>query len=68
MEFALRYVELGHTFDVLMLLAGTVNDETPTSTKLEILSNVMEYNFVEGNYTEEFKKNLDGLPVSEVFI
>jgi len=66
MEFALRYVELGHTFDVLMLLAGTVNDETPTSTKLEILSNVMEYNFVEGNYTEEFKKNLDGLPVSEV--
>merc|ERR1719249_398245 len=50
-----------------MLLAGTVNDETPASTKLDILSKIMEYlEYLDGNYTEELKRNLDGLPVSEV--
>lgn len=67
MELALRYVYL-HTINVLMLLAGTVNDETPASTKLDILSKIMEYlEYLDGNYTEELKRNLDGLPVSEVF-
>jgi len=66
MELALRYVYL-HTINVLMLLAGTVNDETPASTKLDILSKIMEYlEYLDGNYTEELKRNLDGLPVSEV--
>ena len=68
MELALRYVYL-HTINVLMLLAGTVNDETPASTKLDILSKIMEYlEYLDGNYTEELKRNLDGLPVSEVFV
>ena len=68
MELALRYVYL-HTINVLMLLAGTVNDETPASTKLNILSKIMEYlEYLDGNYTEELKRNLDGLPVSEVFV
>ena len=68
MELALRYVYL-HTINVLMLLAGTVNDETPASTKLHILSKIMEYlEYLDGNYTEELKRNLDGLPVSEVFV
>ena len=68
MELALRYVYL-HTINVLMLLAGTVNDETPASTKLDILSKIMEYlEYLDGNYTEELKRNLDGLPVSEVFL
>ena len=41
MEIALERV-YSCTFDVLMLLAGTVNGETPTSTKLRILSEIME--------------------------
>jgi len=65
MEIALGRV-YSYTFEVLMLLAGSVNDETPTSTKLKILSEMMEWYFLDGNYAEEFKKNLDGLSVAEV--
>ena len=67
MEIALGRV-YSYTFEVLMLLAGSVNDETPTSTKLKILSEMMEWYFLDGNYAEEFKKNLDGLSVAEVLV
>ena len=67
MELALRYVYTS-SFDVVMLLAGTVNDQTPASTKLDILSNMMEYYSLDGDYTEELKRNLDGLSVSEVLV
>jgi len=65
MEIALERV-YSYTFDVLMLLAGTVNGETPSSTKLRILSEIMELYRVDGIYPETFKKNLDGLSVQEV--
>ena len=67
MEIALGYV-YSYTFEVLMLLAGSVNDETPKSTKLKILSEIMKWHFLDGNYAEEFKKNLDGLSVAEVLV
>lgn len=67
MEIALGYV-YSYTFEVLMLLAGSVNDETPKSTKLKILSEIMKWYFLDGNYAEEFKKNLDGLSVAEVLV
>ena len=63
MEIALERV---YHFDVLMLLAGTVNGETPTSTKLRILSEIMEWYRVDRIYPEVFKKNLDDLSVQEV--
>jgi len=65
MEIALGHV-YSYTFEVLMLLAGSVNDETPSSTKLKILSEMMRWYFLDRNYAEEFKKNLDGLSVAEV--
>ena len=65
MEIALGRV-YSYTFKVLMLLAGSVDYKTPSSTKLKILSEMMEWYFLDGNYAEEFKKNLDGLSVAEV--
>ena len=63
METALEY---SWHFDVLMLLAGTVDAETDKSTKHRILSRIMERYCADGSYDEVFKKNLDGLSVQEV--
>ena len=63
MEIALERV---YYFDVFMLLAGTVNGDTPSSTKLRILSEIMELYRVDKIYPEVFKKNLDDLSVQEV--
>ena len=62
MEIALQY---SFRFDVLVLLAGTVNAETPSNTKLRMLTVMME-RYADSSYADVFKKNLDGLSVQEV--
>ena len=62
MEIALEY---SFRFDVLVLLAGTVNAETPSNTKLRMLTVMME-RYADSSYADVFKKNLDGLSVQEV--
>ena len=56
----------GHNFEMLMLLAGFVNTETPLHAKLNILKEILERG-EKDEFAEEFKKNLDGLSASEVF-
>ena len=64
MEIALEH---SFRFYVLRHLAGTVNAETPKSTKLRILSdeNIMKL-FEDSSYAGVFKKSLEGLSVQEV--
>ena len=52
-------------FSILILLAGFVNAETPSHTRLGILGEILERG-VKEEFVEEFKKNLVGLSVSEV--
>ena len=52
-------------FSILILLAGFVNAETPSHTRLGILGEILERGEKE-EFVEEFKKNLVGLSVSEV--
>jgi len=55
-------------FKVLMQIASFVNEDTPSSDKLKILRMFMEkFSWgVEDGYEEQFKRCLDGVPVSEV--
>ena len=55
----------GGYFSILMLLAGFVNAETPPHTRLNILKIILERG-EKHEFADEFKKNLDGLSVSEV--
>ena len=55
-------------FKVLMQIASFVNEDTPSSDKLKILTMFMEkFSYgAEDGYEEQFKRCLDGIPVSEV--
>ena len=55
-------------FKVLMQIASFVNEDTPSSDKLKILRMFMEkFSYgAEDGYEEQFKRCLDGIPVSEV--
>ena len=57
-------------FNVLMQLASFVNEDTPSSDKLKILKMFMDkFSYgAEDGYEEQFKRCLDGVPVSEVII
>ena len=57
-------------FKVLMQIASFVNEDTPSSDKLKILRMFMEkFSWgVEDGYEEQFKRCLDGVPVSEVIV
>jgi len=55
----------GGYFSILMLLAGFVNAETPPHTRLNILKIILERG-EQDEFADEFKKNLDGLSLSEV--
>ena len=50
-------------FEVLVVLAGFA--EVPAEMKLDFLGMILE-NEEREQYATEFKKNLEGLPVSEV--
>ena len=53
-----------------MQIASFVNEDTPSSDKLKILRMFMEkFSWgVEDGYEEQFKRCLDGVPVSEVIV
>jgi len=55
-------------FKVLMQIASFVNQDTPSSDKLKILRMFMDkFSYgAEDGYEEQFKRCLDGIPVSEV--
>ena len=55
-------------FKVLMQMASFVNEDTPPSDKLKILRMFMEkFSYgAEDGYEKQFKRCLDGVPVSEV--
>ena len=57
-------------FKVLMQIASFVNEDTPSSDKLKILTMFMEkFSYgAEDGYEEQFKRCLDGIPVYEVKI
>ena len=57
-------------FKVLMQIASFVNEDTPSSDKLKILRMFMEkFSYgAEDGYEEQFKRCLDGVPVSEVIM
>jgi len=60
------YVHYRQDFEMLMVLAGFVSAETPTSTKFDILKVILERDEKSESYPEQFKKNLMDLSVSEV--
>ena len=66
MEIAIRnaHYNSGY-FSILILLAGFVNAETPSHTRLGILREILETG-EKNEFVEEFEKNLVGLSVSEV--
>jgi len=60
------YVHYRQNFEMLMILAGFVNAETPVSIKFDILKVILERDDKSESYPEQFKKNLMDLAVSEV--
>ena len=47
------FINLHYDFEMLMLLAGFAKAETPSSVKLNILENMLERSYMEGNYAEK---------------